>query len=132
MEVHSVRKALLTCTVLATLVLAACSSGGASSGGSNGSTITMGFGAFSGNTSITVKAGDSVTFDDSSGGAHELVIGTQGHFTAVSGAPSQLNSATGVMFNGGDKQTIVFANAGSFPITCLIHPSMQATVTVTS
>jgi plastocyanin len=127
-----VRQILLTCTLLATLVLTSCSGGPASGGGSNGSTITMGSGVFSGNTSITVKAGDSVTFDDSSGGPHDLVIGTQGAFTAMSGAPSQLNSATGVMFNGGDKQTIVFATAGTFPITCLIHPSMQATVTVTS
>jgi plastocyanin len=127
-----VRKVLLTCSVLATLVLAACSSGGPTGGGSNGSTITMGFGAFSGNTSITIKAGDSVTFDDSNGGVHDLVIGTGGKFTAASGAPSQLNSATGVMFSGGDKQTIAFPTAGTFPITCRIHPSMQATVTVTS
>jgi plastocyanin len=126
------RKVLLTCAVLATLILAACSSGSSSSSGSNGSTIAMGFGAFTGNTSITIKAGDSVTFDDSSGGVHQLVIGTSGQFSAVSGAPSQLNTATGVMFNSGDKQTILFPNTGTFPITCKIHPSMQATVTVTS
>ena len=126
------RKLLLTCTLLAALILTACSSGGSSSGGSNGSTISVGFGAFSGSTSITIKAGDSVTFDDSSGGSHELVIGTGGTFTATTGAPSQLNNATGVMFNGGDKQRIVFPSAGTFPITCRIHPSMQATVTVTS
>lgn len=126
------RKLVLACILLATLALAACSTGGSGGGGANGSTISMGFGSFSGTTSITVKAGDAVTFDDSSGGAHQLVIGTGGNFTAASGAPSQLNNATGVMFNGGDKQNIVFPSAGTFQITCRIHPSMQATVTVTS
>lgn len=127
------RKAILACTLLAALVLTACStSGSGGGGGANSSTISMGFGSFTGNTSITVKAGDSVTFDDSSGSAHQLVIGTGGNFVAQSGAPSQLNNATGVMFNGGDTQHIVFPTAGTYQITCRIHPSMQATVTVTS
>jgi plastocyanin len=117
--------------VLLALVLAACSSGSSSSGNSNSSTITMGSGVFSGNTSITIKAGDTVTFDDSAGGPHDLVIGTGGQFTAASGAPSDLNSAGGVTFQGGDKKTIVFSNAGTFHITCTIHPSMAATVIVT-
>ncbi len=92
----------------------------------------MGSGVFSGTTQITVKAGDAVTFDDSSGGPHDLVIGTGGKFTAASGAPSELNNAGGVVFNGGDTKTIVFPTAGTFSITCTLHPSMQATVTVTS
>jgi plastocyanin len=119
------------CILLLALVLAACSSGSSGGSGSNGSTISMGSGVFSGNTSITIKAGDAVTFDDSAGGPHDLVIGTGGQFAAESGAPSALNSDGGVNFNGGDKQTIVFPNAGTFNITCKIHPSMQATVIVT-
>lgn len=47
------------------------------------------------------------------------------------GCPSQLKRESGVMLNRGDKQTIVVPNADTFPITCLIHPAMQATVTVT-
>jgi plastocyanin len=124
------RRLVLACILLAALTLTACASN-TSTGSSSGSTITMGIGVFSGSTSATVKAGDAVTFDDTSGGPHELVIGTNGTFTAATGAPSQLNNATGVMFSGGDKQTIVFPNAGTFQITCRIHPSMQATVTVT-
>jgi plastocyanin len=111
--------------------MAACATGTSTSGGASGSTISMGVGVFSGSTSITVKAGDAVTFDDTSGGVHDLVIGTNGTFSAMAGAPDQLNNANGDMFNGGDKQTIVFATAGTYPITCKIHPSMQATVTVT-
>jgi plastocyanin len=117
--------------VLLALVLAACSSGNSAGSGSNGSTISMGSGIFSGNTSITIKAGNAVTFDDSAGGPHDLVIGTNGQFVAASGAPSDLNNSAGVTFNGGDKKTIVFPNAGTFSITCRIHPSMQATVIVT-
>jgi plastocyanin len=121
----------LACILLLALVLAACSNGNSASGSSNGSTIPMGSGTFSGNTSITIKAGDAVTFDDSDGGPHDLVIGTGGQFVAASGAPSDLNNSDGVNFNGGDKKTIVFPNAGTFHITCKIHPSMQATVVVT-
>jgi plastocyanin len=116
--------------LLVLLGVSACGSSGGSAGG--GSTIAMGSGVFSGATQITVKAGDSVTFDDSAGGPHDLVIGTGGNFVAASGAPSELNSSGGLMFNGGETKTVVFPTAGTFSITCKIHPSMQATVTVTA
>lgn len=124
------RRFVLACILLAAFILPACATS-STTGGASGSTITMGVGVFSGSTSVSVKAGDAVTFDDTSGGPHDLVIGTNGTFTAAAGAPSQLNNATGVMFSGGDKQTIIFPSAGTFQITCRIHPSMQATVTVT-
>lgn len=99
-------------------------------GGSSAATIAMGSGHFTGNTAVTIKAGQSVLFDDSAGGAHDLVIGMHGVFSAEAGAPSQLNSSSGVNFGGGDQQTIVFPTAGTYNITCTFHPSMQATVTV--
>ncbi len=102
-----------------------------STGGSGAATIAMGSGHFTGNTSVTVKAGQSVLFDDSAGGPHDLVIGTHGVFSSENGAPDQLNNKSGVNFGGGDQQTIVFATAGTFNLTCTFHPSMQATVTVT-
>lgn len=102
-----------------------------SGGGSGAATIAMGAGHFSGNTAVTIKAGQSVLFDDSAGGAHNLVIGMHGVFSAENGAPSQLNNKTGVNFGGGDQQTIAFPTAGTYNITCTFHPSMQATVTVT-
>lgn len=97
-------------------------------------TITMGHFSFSGNTSVTIKAGQSVLFTDpsSGGGVHNLVIGHTGQFAAMSGAPSEFNSSSGASFAPGDDKTVVFANAGTFPITCTIHPSMQVTVTVTA
>jgi plastocyanin len=78
---------------------------------------------------VTIKAGQAVTFK--SNGTHDLVIGTHGQFMAETGAPSELNSSSGVAFSPGDSTPIVFPNAGTFNITCIIHPSMQATVTVT-
>jgi plastocyanin len=104
------------------------------SGGVGGSaTISMAARSFSGNTSVTIKAGQAVTFDDpaSGGGVHNLVTGQGGTFTAVSGAPSEFASANGQSFSPGDRKTVVFANPGTFPITCTIHASMQATITVT-
>jgi plastocyanin len=97
-------------------------------------TIMMGRSSFSGNTSVTIKAGQAVLFDDSAGGGgtHDLVIGMNGQFHAVSGAPSELNSATGTSFSPGDQKVITFATAGTYPITCVIHPTMQVTVTVTA
>jgi hypothetical protein len=63
----------LSCTVglavLFTLVLAAC----AANAGSGSATISLGASSFTGTTSVTIKAGESVTFDDSSGGTHHLL-----------------------------------------------------------
>ncbi|HEU0026668.1 MAG TPA: plastocyanin/azurin family copper-binding protein [Ktedonobacterales bacterium] len=100
--------------------------------GPSAATISFGRVSFSGNTDVTIKAGQAVLFDDpeSSGGTHILVIGHNGQFTAMSGAPSEFNSADGTAFSPGDQKTITFAHAGTFPITCTIHPSMQVTVTV--
>lgn len=49
-------------------------------------TIVMGLGRFSGSTSVAIKAGQAVTFDDSTGGPHNLVTGMHGTFSAESGA----------------------------------------------
>jgi plastocyanin len=141
------RKLAIALMLGATLAVAACGGGGSNSGGGGGSsgsgtsggaatgaaTISMATSSFSGTPTVTIKAGQTVTFDDpaSGGGVHNLVTGTKGVFTAAPGAPDQFASATGVNFNPGDKKTITFATAGTYQITCTIHPSMQATVTVT-
>jgi plastocyanin len=106
----------------------------ATSSVSAAATITMARFNFSGNTSVTIKAGQAVLFDDpsSGGGTHILVIGRNGQFKAMSGAPSEFNSSSGAPFSPGDQKTITFSTPGSYPITCVIHPSMQVTVTVTA
>jgi plastocyanin len=62
---------------------------------------------------------------------HNLVTGTHGQFSAATGAPSEFAASSGVSFSPGDMKTIKFPTAGKFNITCTIHPSMQASVTVT-
>ena len=106
----------------------------ATSGASAAATISFGRFNFAGNTSVTIKAGQAVLFDDpsSSGGTHILVIGHNGQFSAMSGAPSEFNSSSGTPFSPGDQKTITFPTAGVYPITCVIHPTMQITVTVTA
>jgi plastocyanin len=128
------RRLGLAFLLVGALMLAACGDTGTAGGGGGGSanTITMGGTSFSGNTNITIKAGESVTFDDSSGGSHQLVTGTNGQFTAATGAPTEFSTTDGILFNPGDKKTVIFPTAGTFQITCKFHPPMQATITVTS
>ena len=99
---------------LLTGALAACAAG--SSGGSSGggSTLSLGASSFTGSTSITITAGQSVTFDDSSGGTHDLVTGTSGQFSAATGAPNEFSTKDGLSLSAGDKKTITFANAGTY------------------
>jgi plastocyanin len=121
---------------LLTGALAACAGGpdygGSSGGGSTGggSTLSLGGTSFNGATSITITAGQAVTFDDSSGGTHDLVTGTSGQFTAATGAPDEFSTKEGLDLSAGDKKTVTFNTAGTYHITCTIHPSMQATITV--
>jgi plastocyanin len=114
--------------VLLTLLAAACGTGA----GSGNATISLGASSFSGTTNVAIKAGESVTFDDSSGGTHHLVTGTNGQFTAAAGAPSDFSASAGLDLAPGDSKTITFPTAGTYQITCTIHPSMQATITVTA
>jgi plastocyanin len=118
--------------VLLALAVAACGTSGGTSAGGAGATISLGGSSFNGTTNITIKAGEPVTFDDSSGGTHHLVTGTSGQFTAAQGAPSEFSTAAGLDLTAGDKKTVTFATAGTYQITCTIHPSMQATITVTA
>ena len=116
------------------VVLAACGGGGGGGASAGGTTVTMGVASFTAGAQITIAAGQSVAFDDPSdgGGVHNLVTGTGGSFTAEDGAPSEFNSSSGVNFSPGDSRSITFPTAGTYHITCTIHPNMQATITVTS
>jgi plastocyanin len=93
----------------------------------------MGINTFTSSKTFTIKVGQAITFDDPSnnGGTHPLVTGTNGEYTHIAGAPAGLDTQDGLMFTPGTKKVITFAHAGTFPITCLAHPVMQLTITVT-
>lgn len=102
------------------LVLSACSSGGGStssgSGGgqtSSGTTVVEQNFAFNPAT-LTVKVGDTVTFDNQDSTAHEVKIDGK-----------DLGSQ-----DPGKSVTWTASKAGSFPYQCIIHPSMTGTIVV--
>jgi plastocyanin len=96
-------------------------------------TVTMSIHTFTSATTITIKSGQAITFTDpmTSGGTHPLVTGNNGQYTPIAGAPPQFESESGYMFTPGTTVAITFPVAGTFPITCLAHPVMQLTITVT-
>lgn len=120
------KAATIACGLLFALALAGCGAAAASP-----NTITMGAADFSGNTTITIKVGQAVHFTNPSPSLHELVVGMNAIPIPQTGAPAVLNVAAGDKFNPGDNQTITFSVAGTYTITCIVHPSMQATIKVT-
>ena len=109
------------------LVLAACSSatessdaggGGGDGGGDAGETVSLAGGAFSPST-LTIPAGTTVTFTDTTG--HTVTEGTDG--TAVD---DPIVDEEG----GADPIEVTFDEAGTYNITCKIHPAMNMTITV--
>ena len=69
-------------------------------------------------SSLTVKAGVTVTWTNQDGTAH-TVTSDNGAFT------SSGNLATGAQY------AFTFMTAGSYPYHCSIHPAMRGTITVT-
>ncbi len=108
------------------LILAACGGGSASSapagggddgGGDTGETVSLSGGQFS-PSSLTIPVGTTVTFTDTA--SHTVTEGTDG--TAVEDPI--------VDEQGGEDIVVTFEEAGTFNITCKIHPAMNMTITV--
>jgi plastocyanin len=108
-----------------TLALAACSSdGGGSSapadagdGGGGGETVSMADTTFT-PSSLTIQAGTTVTFTDTSG--HTVTEGSDG--VAVDDPI--------VDEQGGSDVEVTFDEPGTYDITCKVHPEMNMTITV--
>lgn len=138
--------AVIPLALLAALLVAGCGggtsgssggSGGSGGGSSSGNTITMTSDNFT-QHSITVQSSQPVVFDDpsSSGGVHQLCVGTGNGGTSscssasqAPDAPSQLVASGGMSFSPGDKVSISF-KPGTYHIICTIHPGMFIDVTV--
>lgn len=123
--------------VLCSILLAACGSSNNSGNTSNGGSscdathVTMTANTFCEDT-ITISKGSTITFidDKNSGTEHILVIGKNGSAATEQGAPDF--GSNGHTFQAGDSFTTPPWNtAGTFHITCTIHPTtMNLTVTV--
>ena len=121
---------LLSLLAILALVLAACGSSAESStpagdgegngdgGGTAGAeTVSLSGAQFSPGT-LTISAGDTVTFTDTSG--HTVTEGQDG--TPVDDPI--------VDEDGGSDIEVTFDEPGTYNITCKIHPSMNMTITV--
>jgi plastocyanin len=80
--------------------------------------VSLAGGAFS-PASLTIAAGTTVTFTDTAG--HTVTEGSDG--TAVD---DPIVDEEG----GADAIEVTFDEAGTFDITCRIHPAMNMTITV--
>jgi plastocyanin len=108
------------------LALAACGQGAAAP-----NEVSMAGADFS-ISSVTIKAGQSVHFTDPAGvGAmHIVCLGNEGNCDSAAQGPQALEG-NGFTINAGDPpKDITFATAGTYKITCSLHPSMNLTVTV--
>lgn len=81
----------------------------------------------------TINAGSKLTLNDptAGGGIHFICFGTNQKCAANADGPAELNSTgNGVQFNPGDQKSYTFAKAGTYQITCTVHPNMDLTLTV--
>ena len=98
----------------------------------SGAVVDMGFETFV-QSSVSIKAGQAVTFRDplSTGAIHVLCLGKDEICHPNPQGPAVLNSSSGFMFQAGDHDLpVIFPNAGTFTVTCTIHPNMNVTITV--
>lgn len=119
---------LLPLLLLLALGLAAC--GGATANpNAPANEVDMGAANFA-QTSRTISAGQSIHFvDEQSGTMHILCIGKNGHCDASAKGPQDL-VGQGFTIQPGQTHDVQFTAAGTYPITCTIHPNMNLTVTV--
>jgi plastocyanin len=73
-------------------------------------------------TEITVSVGDTVAFVNEDDAGHTITNGE-------SGAPAA-DAVFDEPVSAGQTVVITFDEAGTFPVTCTIHPDMQMTVVV--
>ena len=112
---------------LLALTIAGC--GGDSAGGA-GNELDMGAASFT-QTSITLSAGQALHMVDSqdSGGTHMICLGQNGTCDTNASGPSELDGP-GMAFSPGTTKDVTFSTAGTYHITCTIHPNMTAKVVV--
>ncbi len=119
---------LIGVLIILAMALAACSSAESSSsavesvaesdgGEAGGDTVSLAGGQFS-PSELTIPVGTTVTFTDTAN--HTVTEGTDGEAVDDPIVDEQ----------GGEDIEVTFDEAGTFNITCTIHPTMNLTVTV--
>lgn len=123
------------------LVLAGCgkspqansgSTSGTSTGGGCPTTTTVDLGATTFVQScVTLSPGATLTFNDptSSGGVHIICLGNQQKCNASAQGPSVLQGQ-GFEIQPGQTKTATFSTAGTYQVTCTVHPNMNLSVKV--
>ncbi len=126
--------ALFPLLLILTLGVAACgqtssSPSGNAQGGAAANEVDMGVANFM-QSSVTIDKGRSVHFvDQQSGAAHILCVGKDGTCDTGTSAPKVLANP-GFTIQPGQSQDVRFDRAGTYTITCTLHPTMNMTVTV--
>lgn len=120
--------------LILTLGLAACGqtsngSGGGAQGGASANEVEMGVANFV-QSSVTIEKGQSVHFVvQQSGAAHILCTGKNGQCDTGASASKDLDSP-GFTIQPGESHDVRFDNAGTYAVTCTLHPMMNLVITV--
>lgn len=83
-------------------------------------------------TTITISAGQKVRFTDpvGTGAMHDICLGSNSNCDKAAAGPNELQGG-GFPINAGDPaKDVTFDTAGTYKITCAIHPNMNLTVIV--
>ncbi len=82
-------------------------------------------------TTRSIKAGDTLIFDDtvSGGGLHIICLGKDQACDKSATGPSEL-MGDGFTISPGGTKSVMFPTAGTYQITCSVHPNMNLVVTV--
>jgi len=93
-------------------------------------TVQMGSTTFVQSTR-SIKAGDTLTFDDTvgGGGLHIICLGKDQVCDKAATGPAAVMDP-GFTINPGATKAVVFPTAGTYQITCTVHPNMNLVVTV--
>jgi plastocyanin len=79
----------------------------------------------------SIKVGQSLLFDDSvsGGGLHIICLGKDQTCDQSAKGPTEL-MGNGFTINPGATKSVTFSTAGTYNITCSVHPNMNLVVTV--
>ena len=83
-------------------------------------------------SAVTIKVGEAVHFTDpiATGGMHVICLGKDGSCDKSAQGPQALRGEGFTINAGSAANDVTFDTAGSYKITCSIHPNMNLTVTV--